>query len=493
MIDYFNECGICWHVAGAPAATTPAQGSALAQANLEGAVMTMQSINPADGEVVGSYAEITPAAAASAVGAAHAAFPAWRRTSFAARAALMRKAAGVLRARSDEFARLMALEMGKPVTAGAAEVAKCAVGCEYYAEHAERFLAPEAAPTESRKSFVAYNPVGVVLAVMPWNFPFWQVLRFAAPTLMAGNTAVLKHASNVQGCALAIESVFHDAGFPRDVFRTLVIGSGQVDALVENRHVRAITLTGSGPAGRKVAAKAGAMLKKTVLELGGSDAYLVLEDADLDLAAAACAKGRLVNSGQSCIAAKRFVVVERVRAPFEERFVAEMAKARFGDPLDAATVYGPLARQDLRDELHRQVEASVAGGARKLLGGEVPAGRGAFYPATVLTDVRAGTPAHDDELFGPVASIISARDEADAIRIANASAFGLGGGVFTRDLARGERIATESLEAGSAFVNQTVVSDPRLPFGGVKESGYGRELASFGIREFVDVKAVSVA
>jgi succinate-semialdehyde dehydrogenase/glutarate-semialdehyde dehydrogenase len=310
---------------------------------------------------------------------------------------------------------------------------------------------------------------------------------------MAGNTAVLKHASGVQGCALAIEALFRDAGFPRDAFRTLVIGSAQVDALIAHPRVRAATLTGSGPAGRKVAARAGSLLKKTVLELGGSDAYVILEDADLSHAAAACAKGRLVNSGQSCIAAKRFVVVEPVRAEFERLLVAAMAKARFGDPLDAATEYGPLARRDLRDDLQRQVDASIAGGARCLLGGAIPAGRGAYYPASVLANVQKGTPAHDDELFGPVAAVIAARDEDDAIAIANASSFGLGGGVFTRDLARGERIARDALESGSAFVNQTVVSDPRLPFGGVKESGYGRELASFGIREFVDVKAVSIA
>jgi succinate-semialdehyde dehydrogenase/glutarate-semialdehyde dehydrogenase len=449
--------------------------------------MSLESVNPATGERIRSYAEMSPAQAGTAVDAAHRAFAQWRHQSFDTRAALMRNAAAMLRERKDALARLMAAEVGKPLAPGIAEVEKCATACDYYAEHAARFLAAEDAPTASRRSYVAYNPLGVVLAVMPWNFPFWQVFRFAAPALMAGNAAVLKHASNVQGCALAIETLF------RDAMRTLVVGSAQVDALIAHPRVRAVTLTGSGPAGRMVAAKAGSMLKKTVLELGGSDAYLVLEDADLAHAAAACAKGRLVNSGQSCIAAKRFVVVEAVRAEFERRLVAEMARARFGDPLDAATEYGPLARRDLRDDLQRQVDASVAGGARCLLGGAIPAGPGAFYPASVLTDVRKGTPAHDDELFGPVAAVIAARDEDDAIAIANDSAFGLGGGVFTRDLARGERIARDALETGSAFVNQTVVSDPRLPFGGVKESGYGRELASFGIREFVDVKAVSIA
>jgi succinate-semialdehyde dehydrogenase/glutarate-semialdehyde dehydrogenase len=455
--------------------------------------MSLESINPATDERIRTYAEMSPAEAAAAVDAAHQAFTRWRLTTFDQRAAPMRRAGALLRERKDALARLMAAEMGKPLAAGVAEIDKCATACDYYAEHAARFLAPEDAPTAARKSFVAFNPIGVVLAVMPWNFPFWQVMRFAAPALMAGNTAVLKHASGVQGCALAIEALFRDAGFPGDAFRTLVIGSAQVDALIAHPRVRAATLTGSGPAGRKVAARAGSLLKKTVLELGGSDAYVILEDADLSHAAAACAKGRLVNSGQSCIAAKRFVVVEPVRAEFERLLVAAMAKARFGDPLDAATEYGPLARRDLRDDLQRQVDASIAGGARCLLGGAIPAGRGAYYPASVLANVQKGTPAHDDELFGPVAAVIAARDEEDAIAIANASSFGLGGGVFTRDLARGERIARDALESGSAFVNQTVVSDPRLPFGGVKESGYGRELASFGIREFVDVKAVSIA
>ncbi len=455
--------------------------------------MTINSINPVTGQLVNEYEELTPEAAADIVANVHAAFLDWRRTSFAERAALMRKAANVMRARASVLSRLMAVEMGKPVSAGEAEVKKCALACEFYAENAAGFLAPENVATEATKSFAAFNPLGIVLAVMPWNYPFWQVFRFAAPGLMAGNVGVLKHASNVPGCALAIEDIFRDAGFPSNVFRTLLIGSSKVDALIENPLVRAVTLTGSGPAGRKVAAKAGAMLKKTVLELGGSDAYLVLEDADIVLAAAACAKGRLVNSGQSCIAAKRFVVVESVRDEFEKLFVQRMAEAKMGDPLDQTTEYGPIARHDLRDELHRQVEKSIASGARLLLGGKIPQEAGAYYPPTVLTDVRKGMPAYDEELFGPVASIIAVRDEAEAIATANASVFGLGGGVFTRDLTRGERIAADALESGAASVNQTVVSDPRLPFGGIKESGYGRELSKFGIREFVNIKAVSIA
>lgn len=455
--------------------------------------MTIESINPTTGEVLARYEETTPAAAAEIIGRVHEAFLAWRRTSFAERAGLMRKAAAILRANADDYARLMAQEMGKPVRDGAAEAQKCALACDFYADNAERFLAPEPVATEAKKSYVAFNPLGVVLAVMPWNFPFWQVFRFAAPGLMAGNAAVLKHASNVPGCALAIEEVFRKAGFPDNLFRTLMIGSREVAAIIEHPLVRAATLTGSGPAGRAVAGKAGALLKKTVLELGGSDPYLVLDDADLDLAADVSTRGRLVNSGQSCIAAKRFIVVDAVRREFEERFVARMRTARMGDPLDKATEIGPQARHDLRDALHRQVEESVRKGARVLLGGAIPNDRGAFYPPTVLTEVKKGMPAYEEEMFGPVAAIIPVRDEEAAIAVANDSAFGLGGAVLTRDLARGERIAAERIESGCVFVNEAVRSDPRLPFGGIKESGYGRELSVYGIREFVNIKTVFVA
>jgi len=330
-----------------------------------------------------------------------------------------------------------------------------------------------------------------VLAVMPWNFPFWQVFRFAAPALMAGNAGVLKHASNVPGCALAIEQVFVEAGFPRGVFRTLLIGSRQVKAVIENPLVAAVTLTGSTPAGKAVAAQAGAVIKKAVLELGGSDAYIVLDDADLDLAVNTCVTSRLINSGQSCVNAKRFIVVESLAAAFTEKFVAAMKTRKMGDPMADGTDVGPQSRPDLRDELHKQVVDSVAKGAKALLGGEIPSGRGSFYPPTVLTGVRKGMPAYDEELFGPVAAIVTARDEADAIRIANDSIFGLGAAVFTRDVARGERVAGE-LEAGCTFVNALVASDPRLPFGGIKESGYGRELGSYGIKEFVNIRTLYV-
>ncbi|HEY1328392.1 MAG TPA: NAD-dependent succinate-semialdehyde dehydrogenase [Casimicrobiaceae bacterium] len=455
--------------------------------------MTIEAIDPATGEVIGRYDETPPGDIDGIVRAAHAAFLDWRRRSYADRAVPMRAVAELLRAQSRKLAELMAREMGKPVRDGMAEATKCATACDYYAEHAERLLARETVPTEARKSFVTFNPLGVVLAVMPWNFPFWQVFRFAAPGLMAGNAAVLKHASNVPGCAAAIEGLFREAGFPANLFRTLMIGSRQVEAVIEHPLVRAATLTGSGPAGRAVARKAGELLKKTVLELGGSDPYLVLDDADPELAADVCTRGRLVNSGQSCIAAKRFIVIDGVRERFERLFVERMAAKRMGDPMREDTDIGPQARRDLRDALHRQVEASVAKGARCLLGGKVPEGPGAYYPATVLTDVRKGMPAFDEELFGPVAAVIGARDEAQAIDLANDSTFGLGGAVITRDLARGERIAAEEIESGCVFVNDNVKSDVRLPFGGVKESGYGRELSGYGIREFVNIKTVWIA
>jgi succinate-semialdehyde dehydrogenase/glutarate-semialdehyde dehydrogenase len=455
--------------------------------------MALRSVNPATGELIREYEETSPAGVASALAASARAFESWHRTSFGERAAILRRAASLLRERRDELARLMAVEMGKPVAQGRGEADKCASVCEHYAAHAERLLAPEPARTEAAKSYVAYEPIGPVLAVMPWNFPFWQVFRFAAPALMAGNTGLLKHASNVSGCALAIEEVLHAAGVPRDAFRTLLVGSPAVDAIVAAPEVAAVTLTGSTPAGRAVARRAGECLKKSVLELGGSDAYLVLHDADLETAAETCAASRLINGGQSCIAAKRFVVVEPVLALFQERLVERMRARRVGDPLDPATDVGPQARRELRDLLQRQVDASVAKGALALLGGRAPEGPGAFYPPSVLADVRPGMPAFDEETFGPVAAVVPAKNEKDAIRLANLSSFGLGAAVFTRDRERGERIARHELAAGSCFVNAYVRSDPRLPFGGIKESGYGRELGASGIREFVNVKTVWVA
>src|SRR5881296_1030699 len=454
--------------------------------------MALSSINPSSGEVLESFEEATSAALERVLAHAWQAFLGWRERTFAERAARLREVARVLGAKKVEYARLMALEMGKPVAQGEAEVEKCAWGCEYYAEHAASFLAPEPHETDASRSYVRFDPLGPVLAVMPWNFPFWQVFRFAAPALMAGNAAVLKHASNVPRCALEIEDVFREAGFPRGLFSTALIESSAVAGLIDDPRIVAVTLTGSELAGSKVAERAGKALKKTVLELGGSDPFLVMEDADVDVAANIAADARLVNSGQSCIAAKRFIVVETVAEKFVSKFVDQLRSRRMGDPLARETQVGPQARVDLRDDLHRQVEESIKRGARRLLGGEVPKGPGAFYPPTLLTAVDKGMPAFDEETFGPVAAVIRAKDEADAVRLANDSTFGLGASIWTRDRARAERVAAE-IEVGAVFVNGLVKSDPRLPFGGIKRSGYGRELSEYGIREFVNIKSVWIA
>ncbi|MHC1766361.1 MAG: NAD-dependent succinate-semialdehyde dehydrogenase [Verrucomicrobiia bacterium] len=454
--------------------------------------MVFESVNPATGGTLASYPEASGKEVQDCLHAADAASRAWRQTSFPERADLMRKTAALLRQNASDHARLIALEMGKPIKQGRAEVDKCAAACEFYAENAQAFLAPEPVEAGVSKSYVAFEPLGVVLAIMPWNFPFWQAFRCVVPALLAGNAVVLKHASNVPGCALAIEGVFSAAGFPNGLFRSLLVKSSTANSLIEAPVIKAVSLTGSVAAGKAVAAKAGACLKKTVLELGGSDPYVILEDCDLDQTVEACVTSRLINSGQSCIAAKRFIVVEAVRRAFEEAFVARLAKETLGDPLDALTTVGPLAREDLRRQLQSQVERTVASGGRSLSGGRIPPGEGWFYPPTVLTDVRKGMAAFDEETFGPVAAIIPAGGEQEAIALANDSPFGLGAAVFTRDAGRGERIAVSELDAGNCFVNDYVRSDPRLPFGGIKESGYGRELACFGIREFVNVKTVWV-
>ena len=454
--------------------------------------MPIESLNPATGKVIKTYDGHTDLEVVDIIQDVHTAQQEWKRFSFADRSLPMRKAAEILRQRKEPYSLLMADEMGKPVSQGRSEIEKCAWVCEFYAEQAERFLAEEPIATEASESFVAYQPLGIVLAVMPWNFPFWQVFRFIGPTLMAGNGGVLKHASNVPACAMAIEDVCRDAGFPKDLFRTLLIGSSQVAKVIEHPLIKAVTLTGSTPAGKKVAAKAGEMLKKTVLELGGSDPYVILADADLENAVEKCVTSRLINSGQSCVAAKRFIVVESVREAFEKAFVAKMRERVMGDPRSEGTQVGPQARHDLRDELHEQVVSSVEKGATLLLGGEVPGDEGAFYPPTVLSDVKPGMPAYEEELFGPVASIIPVASEEEAIEVANGSIFGLGAAVFTEDVEKGRRIAAEEFEAGCCFVNEFVKSDPRLPFGGIKESGYGRELSSHGIREFVNAKTVYV-
>lgn len=454
--------------------------------------MSIKVINPANGNTINEFNLINDEQAKVYIEQSHKAFKAWKTTNYDYRARLMKKAANILVERVEELAQLITNEMGKPIQQAKSEVEKCAWVCRYYAENTSDMLQPEPIKTEASNSFVCYNPIGVVLAVMPWNFPLWQVYRFAAPALMAGNAGVLKHASNVPGCAMVIEEIFIEAGFPEGLFKTLLISSGQVAQVIENEKVQAVTLTGSGPAGSAVAAIAGKHIKKTVLELGGSDAYLILKDADLELAAEVCKNSRLLNSGQSCIGAKRLVVVKEIYDDFLQLFKEKMASATLGDPTKKETDIGPMARFDLRDELHEQVQESIKNGAECILGGAIPEMDGAYYPATILVNVKPGMPAYDDELFGPVASVIKAEDEDDAIRIANDSVFGLGAAVFTQDLAKGTFIAQSKLEAGACFVNSMVKSDPRLPFGGIKTSGYGRELSDDGIKEFLNVKTVYI-
>jgi len=455
--------------------------------------MSIISVNPTNGKPLKHYRAHTPKQVEQKIAQTHKAWQNWKNTTHEERARLLTNMAGVLQIRKKEFAILMAQEMGKPINQGVAEIEKCASVCEYYAANAAKYLSDQLIETDASKSFVSFQPIGVVLAIMPWNFPFWQVFRFLAPALAAGNCGVLKHASNVPGCSLAIEEVVIEAGFPKDVFQSLLASSTMVEKIIENPLIQAATITGSTNAGKQVAQKAGSLIKKTVLELGGSDAYIIFEDADLEKAAETCVNSRLINSGQSCIAAKRFIVVKPVQKEFTKLFLSKMKAKKMGDPLNTSTDIGPQARVDLRNELHAQVKQSIKKGAKCILGGEIPKGKNAFYPATILTKVKPGMPAYDEELFGPVAAIITAKDEADAIRIANDSQFGLGTVVFTQDKVRGEKIATTQIQAGSCFVNAPVKSDPRLPFGGIKQSGYGRELGLFGIHEFVNIKTIFVA
>lgn len=449
----------------------------------------MQSIDPNTGEVIATYEEHSLEKAQRMLETAATAQASWAHVSFSERAEVLRRAAVLLRRDKDRHAALMAREMGKPLEQGRAEVEKCATCCDFFAEHAEGFLRKESIRTDATRSYVLFQPLGVLLAIMPWNFPFWQVIRAVAPSLMAGNAVALKHASNVTGCALATEAVFRQAGLPDGLFQSLIIPSRHVAELIAHPDVACVTLTGSTEAGKSVAAAAGAHLKKTVLELGGSDPYVVLEDADLPAAAETCAASRLINSGQSCIAAKRFIVMHTVREEFERLLVERLSARKLGNPMDTDTQIGPLARHDLRATLQEQVERSVVAGAKLLLGGTIPDGPGAHYPATVLTHVRPGVAAFDEETFGPVAAVVEANSEVEAVALANRSVFGLGAAVFTRSPKRGERVAAQ-LEAGCCFVNDFVRSDPRLPFGGIKASGYGRELSAFGIREFVNIKTV---
>ena len=451
----------------------------------------MKSINPANNQTIKEYREHTSGEVVEIINKSNHEWVRWKETPFSLRSELMMKAASLLRKRKDELAKLMTLEMGKIIRESEAEVEKCVWGCEYYAENAERFLQDEVIPSDVSRSFVAFQPLGVILAVMPWNFPLWQVFRFAAPTLMAGNGGLLKHASNVPGCALAIEEIFREAGFPADLFRTLMIPSGMVETVIDHPAVVAATLTGSEYAGSQVAAAAGRRIKKTLLELGGSDPFIVLEDCNLELAVQHAVNSRMINQGQSCIAAKRFIVHEPVLEAFTNRVHQAFTELKAGDPLDPATDIGPLARPDPVDDIARQVQESVQMGATMIAGGTRYDREGCYYQPTILTNVKAGMPAYSEETFGPLVAIIPVATDEEAVRVANDSVFGLGGSVWTNDIARGEQIARK-VESGAMFVNGMTKSDPRLPFGGIKQSGYGRELGSYGIREFVNIKTISI-
>jgi succinate-semialdehyde dehydrogenase/glutarate-semialdehyde dehydrogenase len=459
--------------------------------------MPIASINPATGETLQTFAPLNEQQIEKRLARAAATFRIHRRTSFGDRAGCMRRAAEILEAEKDAFARLMTLEMGKPIKGAIQEIEKCALVCRYYADHAASYLADESVTTNAARSFVRYQPLGVVLAVMPWNFPFWQVFRFAAPALMAGNVGLLKHSSNVPQCGLAIEEIFRRAGFPEGAFQTLLVGSDVVQSLLEDPRVAAATLTGSEPAGRSVAAIAGKQIKKTVLELGGSDPFIVMPSCNLEQAVATAVKARTINNGQSCIAAKRFIVAAEIYEEFTRQFVAGMEALRIGDPLDESTDIGPLATEQIRNDLEEQVQRSVAAGARLLSGGQRPTlegklAQGNYYEPTVLVDIPKDAPAYCDELFGPVASVFRVAGIDEAIDLANATPFGLGAAAWTNDGREQERFASE-IEAGSVFINGMVASDPRLPFGGIKNSGYGRELGEFGIREFVNIKTVWIS
>ncbi|MGI4863235.1 MAG: NAD-dependent succinate-semialdehyde dehydrogenase [Janthinobacterium lividum] len=454
--------------------------------------MAIESLNPYTGQVLQRFPGFSATETEQVLAAAYQAAAEWRTTTFAARAAILRQAGALLRERQDELARLMALEMGKPVRDGRAEAQKCAACCDYYADHAEGFLADEELKTDAGRSFLSYAPLGVVLAVMPWNFPLWQVVRFAAPALMAGNVGLLKHAPNVPQCALALEKIFHDACLPPAAFRALLIETEPVAGLIADDRVAAITLTGSERAGAAVAATAGQHIKKTVLELGGSDPFIVLADADLAKAAKTAAQSRMINAGQSCIAAKRFIIEESIHDEFVRLLKESLQALHYGDPLDEATDYGPLARLDLAENLTQQVTDSVAQGAQVALAGGQPQPDHARFDPMILTNIRPGQRAYTEELFGPVALVLTAKDADEAVHLANDSRFGLGAAVWTKDVAKAEKMARQ-LESGAVFINGLVKSMNELPFGGVKKSGYGRELSYLGIREFVNHKSVWIA
>jgi succinate-semialdehyde dehydrogenase / glutarate-semialdehyde dehydrogenase len=451
--------------------------------------MPIESINPATSEKVAEFEELTPEGIESKLSLAFKTFKEWRKTDYDHRARYMRRAGEVIRKNARKYAETITLEMGKPITQAIGEVEKCAFVCDFYADNAQKFLSRREVASDAELSYVRYDPIGPVLAVMPWNYPFWQVFRFAAPALMAGNVGVLKHASNVPASALAIEEVFLEAGFPMGAFTTLLISARATKAVVEDNRIAAVTLTGSGPAGQSVASACGNALKKTVLELGGSDPFIVLADADIPKAAKVAATSRMINTGQSCIAAKRFIVLKEVADEFAAAFKSELEVLVLGDPMDEKTDVGPMARVDLRDELHAQVERTLSEGATLVLGGKVPGGPGAFYPPTLLADVTPQMTAGKEETFGPVAPLIVVDTEDEAIEVANGTEFGLGAAVWTRDLDKAHELA-QRIESGAVFVNGLVKSDPRLPFGGIKQSGYGRELSQEGIREFTNAKTV---
>lgn len=450
------------------------------------------SINPFTGKEIAQYKTDTTTIIKHKLEQSRKAFDKWSKVSHRQRAAYLKALADYLQKNKKSLAETATLEMGKPYAQSITEIEKSVTTLTYYSDKGPLFLEPEIVETEAQKSYVTFQPIGTVLAIMPWNFPYWQVFRAMGPILMAGNSMVLKHASNVTGCALAIEKALTEAGLPEYLFQSLIVPSSEMEHVIASKHINAITFTGSTSAGSKVAEIAGRHLKKQVLELGGSDAYVILHDADLARAVEVCVTSRLNNSGQSCISAKRFVVDKKVIGTFQTQMAELMQQKKYGDPMSGGIAIGPLARHDLRDQLHKQVEESVKMGAKVLCGGFIPEEEGAFYPPTVLTHVKKGMPAYDEELFGPVAAIIEAKDEADAIRIANDSVFGLGGAVFSRDIKRAEKLAEEELQAGSVFVNDFVRSDARLPFGGIKQSGYGRELSYYGLREFVNIKTIFI-
>lgn len=448
------------------------------------------TLNPATGSSIDSYEQHVLQEIERRIGQAGKAFVGWNQLGFGQRADHLRNIAQALRHEKERCAMQISVEMGKVLHESMLEVEKCAVTCEYFAEHAQAFLKDEAITTDAKKSFVSFQPLGIVLGIMPWNFPFWQVFRFLAPTLMAGNVCLLKHSSNVTGCAVMIEELLKRAGLPDGVFFSLIMESSRMEEVISNPFVRAVSLTGSTEAGKSVAAKAGKYLKKTVLELGGSDPYIILSDCNLEKAAQRCAESRMLNAGQSCISAKRFIIQEDIFDDFEALFLQQIKRKNMGNPLEESAHYGPLARADLRDTLHRQVVRSIDAGAVCLVGGYIPEGEGFYYPGTVLSNVTEHMPAFAEELFGPVAALIPAPDIQEAIRLANASSFGLGAAIFSEDEERAIHLAETQLEAGNCFINGSVRSDPRLPFGGIKESGYGRELSSFGIKEFVNIKTI---